>query len=184
MSETPVAFAGQVALCHFLRLYSRNKNGGTLRGVQYAFQNFYFGETIEKDDKKYLFIPFGFSGISTSKSGDVEPATLLFPNDQPGLGRTIVSEALRGEDINKDEPETILLPYIAEVEVNLIDVDTNKRRELYTYTGICNSANWNDSEVALELGSIIDAVDGSVPTRTLRRDLVGNLPTSASIRIR
>ena len=131
-----------------------------------------------------MFIPFGFSGISTSKSGDVEPATLLFPNDQQGLGRTIVSEALRGEDINQDDPEAILLPYIAKVKVMMINIETNYRTELYTYAGICSSANWDDSQVDLELGSVIDAVDGSVPTRTLRRDLVGNLPTSSTIRVR
>ena len=183
MTGTPVPFAGQVALCHFLRLYSRNRDG-TLRAVQYAFQNFYFGETVEDDSQPYLFIPFGFSGISTSKSGDVEPATLLFPNDEGGLARTIISEALRGEDLNNLEPERILLPYIATVKVMLINIDTNWRTELYTYTGICGSANWDETQAALELGSIIDAVDGSIPTRTLRRDLVGNLPTSATVRVR
>ena len=152
--------------------------------MQYAFQNFYFGETINKDGQQWLFIPFGFSGISTSKSGDVEPATLLFPNDEQGLGRTIVSEALQGEDINQNDPEAILLPYIAKVEVMMINVENNERRDLYTYTGICSSANWDDTKVALELGSVIDAVDGSVPTCTLRRDLVGNLPTSSTIRVR
>lgn len=183
MSNNPVAFAGSVALCHFLRLHKRD-NEGQIRSTAYAFQNFYFGETINKDDQNYNFIPFGFSGISTSKSGDVEPATLLFPNDQPGLARTIISEALRGGDIDAEEPEQIILPYIAAVEVNLIDIDTDRRTELYTYTGICGSANWDDKQCALELGSIIDAVNGNIPTRTLRRDLVGNLPTSATVRIR
>ena len=183
MTQTPVAFAGQVALCHFLRLYKRNSDG-SLRSIAYAFQNFYFGENIQRAGQYYLFIPFGFSGIGTSKSGDVEPATLLFPNDQQGLSRTIISEALRGEDINNQDTERILLPYIAEVEVNLVNVETNDRQQLYTYSGIFNSAIWDDTQAALELGSIIDAVDGSVPTRTLRRDLVGNLPTSSTIRVR
>ena len=170
---TPIPFAGQVALCHFLRLYSRNSDG-SLRGVQYAFQNFYFGRRLTRT--ACVVVPFGFSGITT--------ATLLFPNDQAGLGRTIISEALRGEDINENDPEAVLLPYIAVVEVMMINVDTNERRDLYTYTGICSSANWDDTNAALELGSVIDAVDGSIPTRTLRRDLVGNLPTSGTIRIR
>jgi hypothetical protein len=183
MSNTPVAFAGSVALCHFLKLHKRD-NEGQIRSTAYAFQNFYFGDTIKKDDVNHAFLPFGFSGISTSKSGDVEPATLLFPNDQQGLARTIVSEALRGEDIDTEEPERIILPYIATVEVNLIDIDEDERTVLYTYTGICGSANWDDTQVALELGSIIDAVNGNVPTRTLRRDLVGNLPTSSTVRIR
>ena len=183
MTSTPVAFAGQVALCHFLRLYKRNTDG-SLRSVAYAFQTFYFGQAVEKEGQNYLFIPFGFSGITTSKTGDVEPATLLFPNDQQGLARTIISEALRGEDINNQEAERILLPYIATVEVNLINIETNDKQKLYTYSGICGSANWDDSQAALELGSIIDAVDGSVPTRTLRRDLVGNLPTSSTVRVR
>jgi hypothetical protein len=183
MTQTPVAFAGQVALCHFLRLYSRDGQGG-LRAVQYAFQNFHFGETITKRQQPYLFIPFGFSGVSTSKSGDVEPASLVFPNDDQGLSRTIISEALRGEDINIEDPERILLPYIAQVEVVLINIDTNEERTLYTYTGVCSSANWNDTEAVLELGGVLDAVEGDIPTRTLRRDLVGNLPTTPTVRIR
>lgn len=183
MSNTPVAFAGSIALCHFLRLHKRD-NQGQIRSTAYAFQNFYFGDTIEKDDQKYFFLPFGFSGISTSKSGDVEPATLLFPNDDKGLARTIVSEALRGGDIDAKEPEKVILPYIATIEVNLVDIDSKKRTVLYTYTGICGSANWDDTQCALELGSIIDAVNGNIPTRTLRRDLVGNLPTSSTVRIR
>lgn len=183
MSETPVAFAGQVALCHFLRLYSRDSEGD-LRGVQYAFQNFFFGKTVKEDDVDHLFIPFGFSGISTSKSGDIEPASLVFPNDQQGLGRTIISEALRGEDINARDPERVLLPYVARVKVVLINVDTRARTELYTYTGQCSGAEWNDTEAILELGSVLDAVGGDIPKKTLRRDLVGNLPTSATVRIR
>ena len=69
-----------------------------------------------------MFIPFGFSGTG-KQEWDVEPATLLFPNDEQGLGRTIVSEALRGEDINQNDPEA-MLPYIAKVEVMMINVET------------------------------------------------------------
>jgi hypothetical protein len=155
-----------------------------VRAVQYAFQNFYFGETVTRGSQSYLFIPFGFSGVSTSKTGDVEPASLVFPNDDQGLSRTIISEALRGEDINVEEPERILLPYIAKVEIILVNVDTDEKRELYTYTGICSSASWNDSQAVLELGGVLDAVEGEIPTSTLRRDLVGNLPTSSTVRIR
>lgn len=181
MTQTPVAFAGQVALCNYLRLLSRD-NQGDIRAVQYAFQNFYFGETAVEDGQPYLFIPFGFSGIGTSKTGDIEPASLVFPNND--IARTIISESLRGEDINVEEPERILLPYIAKVDVFLINVETDQKTNLYTYTGICNSANWNDTEAVLELGGVLDAVAGEIPTRTLRRDLVGNLPTSPTVRIR
>ena len=179
----PVPFAGQIALGHFLRLFSRNQNG-EIQAVQYAFQNFYFGETQEVKGTRYLFLPFGFSGIGTSKNGDLEPASLVFPNDQEGLSRTIISECLRGEDINVEDEERVLFPYIARVTVMLIDIEENKKTELYTYTGQCSSANWDDTQAVLELGSVLDAVQGDIPTRTLRRDLVGNIPTSPTVRIR
>lgn len=182
---TEVQFSGQLCLGHFLRLRTRPETGQT-SVIKYAFQNFYFGENKNMRGVDYVFIPFGFSGITTSRQGDTEPAALTFPNvDKAGmLVRSWISEALRGENINNDDIEGILFPYIGEVDVYILNPEGSDHKLLYTYTGQCVAASWNDTEAILELGSVLDAVSGDLPTRTLRRDLVGNLPTSGSVRVR
>lgn len=183
MTETPSPFIGQLALGHFLRFYSRDKTGEYV-ALKYSFQNFYFGVNKRIDNIDYTFIPFGFSGITTSTNGDAEPATLVFPNDAPGLSRSFITEALRGEDIDSESPEQVIAPYVVEVDVMILDLDGENHRTLYTYTGQAYGAGWNDTEATLELAHPLDAVTGDIPVRTLRKDLVGNLPTSSSIRIR
>ena len=187
MTQTPTAspFAGQLAIGHFLRLYSRDNTSGAYVCVEYAFQNFFFGQNKIIDSQVYVFIPFGFSGISTSANGDTEPATLVFANDDKGLVRSFISESLRGEDIDETSAvEDVFAPYVAEVDVMMLDIDGGNHKKLYTYSGQCVSAGWGDTEATLELASPLDAVAGEIPTRTLRKDLVGNLPTSGSVRLR
>ena len=183
MTDSASPFAGRLALGHFLRFYSRDKSGEYVSLI-YSFQNFYFGINKVIDGIAYTFIPFGFSGITTSTNGDTEPASLVFPNDQPGLARSFITEALRGEDIDADNPEQLIAPYVIEVDVMMLDIDGDNHRRLYTYTGQAYSANWNDTEAILELAHPLDAVSSDIPVRTLRRDLVGNLPTTGSVRIR
>ena len=186
MTETPSSFAGRLALGHFLRFYSRDKFGEYVT-ITYAFQNFYFGVNKQIDNIEYMFLPFGFSGVTTNTSGDVEPASLVFPNDEQGLSRSFITEALRGEDSDIENPEQIIAPYVAEIDVLILDTDSStqdKHTKLYTYTGQAYSASWDDTEAMLELAYPLDAVVANLPVRTLRKDLVGNLPTSSRIRIR
>ena len=174
---TTLPFNGSIGLGHTVTLRTR-------AGIaKYRFQNYFFGESVIFAGQPYIFVPFGFSGLTTSKNNDLEPASLVFANN--GLSRSFISEALRGGDINdEDYLEIMRDPYIAEVEVFIFDPITEDKSKLYTYTGQCSSANWNDTDAILELSSILDAVKGDIPTRTLRKDLVGNLPTSGTVRIR
>ena len=182
---TTPAFAGVLALGHLLRMTDRN---GTLR---LALQNFYWTQTLEVDDIRYTFSPFGFSGLTSSKQGDLEPASLIFPNTE--VSRGFADEALRGRNIvswpaNNDDSQ-VYFPYIITVDVMLMDPNESenvkrKSDRLYRYTGQASSANWDDTNLNLEIGSILDAVRPDLPTRTLRRDLVGNLPITGSVRVR
>lgn len=177
MTAVEPNFGGQIGLGHALTLRSREGE------AHYRFQNWYFGEVLTYKKHDFIFVPFGFSGLSVSRQNDLDPASLTFANN--GLSRSFISEALRGGVLNDDDnPEGIKRPYIAEVDVLIFDPYTDDKKNLYTYTGQCSSANWNDTEAILELSSILDAVKGDIPTRTLRKDLVGNLPTSSTVRLR
>ena len=62
MTETPSPFAGRLALGHFLRFYSRDKEGEYVSLI-YSFQNFYFGENKRIGDVDYTLYRLGFRGL-------------------------------------------------------------------------------------------------------------------------
>jgi len=94
-----------LAFGHFVRFYNEGDN------VVHSFQNFFIGETITDSDVQYTFVPFGFSGMSTNRQGDLQPATLVFPNTE--LSRGYLEDALRGRTLRPDDYWQI--PYVAEV---------------------------------------------------------------------
>ena len=100
-------FSTELGLAHTLELITRDHPS------VYRFQNFYFGENYLFRGDVYGFVPFGFSGLSVSKQGDLEPASLVFPNN--GISRSFITEALRGGSLDDyDDAEGILDPYIAQ----------------------------------------------------------------------
>ena len=58
---TTLPFNGSIGLGHTVTLRTRE-------GVaKYRFQNYFFGESVIFAGQPYIFVPFGFSGLSTSK---------------------------------------------------------------------------------------------------------------------
>jgi len=185
-----------IGLGHFVRFYDNSDQ------LKWKYQNFYIGSTIkwedpDGDDQDHIFAPFGFSGLSTSREGGLEPAALVFPNNQ--LAREQLGEALRGGPLPDAEGDDIAngvvaLPYVAEVDVCRIDpdyapnsdgsIDSEAITRMVTYTGQCTGGGWNDTSLQMQLSSVLDAATADVPTRTLQQRLVGNLPFSSSVRLR
>lgn len=164
-----------LALGHYVRFYDKGDN------IQHAFQNFHIAEIKVHDGINYSFVPFGFSGVSTNRQGDLQPATLVFPNTE--LSRGYLEEALRGRTLRDEASWNI--PYVLEVDVNLLDPTTNEfQQTLFTYTGQATAGGWDEARLNLELSSVLDAASADIPTRTLHRRLVGSLPTTSSIRLR
>lgn len=179
---------------NFLRFYN------TANNLIWSFQNFYIASTVTWDngdqdndgDVDYSFLPFGFSGLATSQDGGLEPATLIFPNDQAGIARGYLSEALRGKPLRSEAEATgVITPYVAEVDVCIINqrqVPDDKMitapTVLVTYTGQCTGGGWGDTTLNMQLSSLLDAATPDIPTRTLHQKLVGNLPFSANVRLR
>ena len=167
----------QFALGHYLKLIDDNENE-VLR-----LQNFFINENVTHDGEAYTFSPFGFSGVSTSRQGDLDPVTLVFPNNE--LSRGYLSDALRGmsfQGIPIDE-RAWRLPYVGSVDVCLLDVTTKTTTVLFTYTGQCTAGGWDDSSLNMELSSLLDAVSANVPSRTLIQRQVGSLPISSGVRL-
>ena len=164
-----------LAFGHFVRFYDEGDN------IVHSFQNFFIGETITDSSVQYTFVPFGFSGMSTNRQGDLQPATLVFPNTE--LSRGYLEDALRGRTLRPDDYWQI--PYVAEVDINILDTASNTVEiKLLTYVGQATGGGWDDTKLTLELSSVLDAASADIPTRTLHRRLVGSLPTTGTIRLR
>jgi hypothetical protein len=134
------------------------------------FQNFFIGKDINYGGQTYNFAPFGFSGVTVTRSGDGLEASLVFPNN------TIT----RGWAIN-----SVNNHYVMEVTVLIID-STNKdgpHTAVHTYTGQVIGGNWDNVSLNLQLSSVLDAVGTDVPRRSLDRQTVGNLPIANNVRL-
>jgi hypothetical protein len=164
-----------LALGHYLRLFDHTG------ALVYAFQNFFIGTTVSHGGVTYNFVPFNFSGMATSREGELGTTSLVFPNTE--LTRGYITEALRGGQLGADTSSR--LAYVAEVEVNRLDVATNAvLGTLFTYVGQCTAGGWSDTQGEMQLGSVLDAATSDIPTRTLHRRMVGALPLTANVRLR
>ena len=166
------------ALGHYFRLLRDDDT------VAIALQNFFIGSEVSYEGNVYSFAPFGFSGVSTSRQGDLDPISVVFPNNP--LARGYLSDALRGmtyDGVSIDN-RPWKRPYVGEVDVCLVDPEARTvTNQLFKYTGQCTAGGWDDTTLTLELSSILDAVTADVPTRTLIQRQVGSLPISSNIRI-
>lgn len=175
---------------HFLRLVDDDDR------VQYRFQNFYIQENVRITEpirpqfgtEVYSFVPFGFSGLSSSRQGDLAPATLIFHSND--ISRAYLLEALGGYEgagTETEVPARSFQAYTAEVDVCLLPDDdeplNDRVNRLFTYVGRATSGGWNASSLSIELTSVIDAVQDSVPTLTLQQQIVGSLPMTSSVSI-
>ena len=143
--------------------------------TDFRYQNFFIGKVLRHTGQDYLFLPFGFSGVTVNRTGDGLEATLVFPNN----------EVSRGWGVKAIEER-----YLMEVEVLIIedsDPDTGltaQHTTVHTYTGQVTGGQWDNTSLNLELSSVLDAVGTDVPRRSLTQKLVGNLPISNSVRLR
>lgn len=158
-----------LAFAQYLTLRSETTLG------DYKFQNYWVNEdapffNVETGVPAYFgFLPFIFSGMTTTKSGENQDAVLTFPNNElsRGWAETAVQER-----------------YLANVRTVLID-PTNK--ENYTlinrYIGQIVTATWDSTSLQLSMASILDAVGNDIPRKRLTQQLVGSLPLTTRIRV-
>ena len=84
-----------LAFGHYLTLRSPTTLG------DYKFQNYWVGENAPFFNQttgarvEFGFLPFAFSGVTITKSGDNQPATIVFPNNE--LSRPFATIAVQDE---------------------------------------------------------------------------------------
>jgi hypothetical protein len=142
----------------------------TLTGSQaLQFQNYWIGENVSYGGNTFSFLPFAFSGATTTKSGDNQPASLVFPNN--ALARGWAETAIQNQ-------------WLVTCQVMLINPDDKTNPTLLTsYTAQIVSGAWSDTGIEIRMASVLDAVGADIPRKKLTKQLVGNLPITSSVRL-
>lgn len=142
----------------------------TLIGSQtLRFQNYWIGENANWNGNSFGFLPFVFSGATTTKSGDNQPASLAFPNN--ALARAWAETAIREQ-------------WLVRCRVMLIDpANRDSPNLLSTYVAQIVGGNWSDAGIEIRMASVLDAVGSDVPRKKLTKQLVGNLPITSNVRL-
>ena len=154
----------ELAIGNYLRLTNPN---GT---AAWYFQNFHIATTASFQGSSYMFLPFGFSGVSVNRNGDNTEASLVFPNNN--LSRSWALTAVKEN-------------WLGRVYVVLTDPDNSSGGQLmHQYTGQVAAGSWDETSLQLRLNTILDAVGSDIPNRRLTQSLVGKLPVTSNVRLR
>jgi len=116
----------------------------------------------------YYYLPFIYQGATKNRSGDNLEAALVLANNAVAMNRA---------------REAVTNKWSIEVSVCLVDPSTlAHQRTLTTDNWLASGMSYDTQNVEVILSSAIDAVGAVSPNRVLTTDMVGHLPTSASIR--
>lgn len=149
-------------------------------GVVFRFQNYWINETApltipfgeSEIEAPHNFLPFGFSGISIDRQGDLKEATLVFPNTAPTRGW-----------IDMMVKERWFATVRTIIPNDPVTPSADKDQILFTYIGIVTTAAWTDSDITATVSTVLDAVGNDAPTRRITRSVVGSIPTTSSVRL-
>lgn len=138
------------------------------KGQGLRFQNFNVDGKLKLNGQSYSFLPFGFSGVTVSRSGDNVDASIVVPNNY--LCQSFAVQAWESE-------------WIAEVTIGSFDPGAPRSFEtvLYTYLGVVSAGGTDDTSINLILNSVLDAVTGEIPHRVFTNENVGPLPITSNI---
>jgi hypothetical protein len=152
----------ELALGNYLTF---NFNGNAL----YRFQNFHIAEPATFNGETYQFLPFIFSGVSISRTGDNIDASVAFPNNE--LSRAWAVAAIENK-------------WTASVYVMVLNPDDRTMgTKMYEYHGQVAEGNWDETTLKIVLNTVLDAVGADVPMRRLTQKLVGAIPMSSNVRL-
>jgi hypothetical protein len=136
----------------------------------YYFQNFHINKVASYEGKQYIFLPFGFSGVTVNRTGDNIEANLVFPNNE--ISRAWGLNAV--QDL-----------WIAKVLVMILEPGSpTSGTVLHQYVGQVSNGSWDETSLQLKLDTVLDAVGSDAPMRRLTKHLVGNIPVSSNVRLR
>jgi hypothetical protein len=129
-----------------------------------SYQNGKVGSSLDG----YQYLSFIYQGATKSRSGDNLQATLILANN-------VLSMNIANQLVSSFATAT--------VENWLMNPSTYDRSRLLTSeVWVVSSLSYDPETIELVLSSSLDAIGTQAPTRVLTRKLVGELPTTGSVR--
>jgi len=154
-----------IAVCNYIRF--KSSTGQYVDG--YNFQNFFVGQTKERDGVSFLFAPFGVTPGAGTKGGDRSDSAVVAP------ATPIVINLFTEATFNE---------WLCEIKMVLLDPETYEEQiQVTNETWKCSRPEINVERAVLRLASPLDAVDRQVPRRTLSSVLVGSLPSTGTLSV-
>ena len=163
-----------LAIAQYLGL--RKPNSSTV----FRFQNYWINQTANLQinfdgavrSLPHTFLPFGFSGISVDRQGDLKEASLILPNTDPSRGwiDMLIKERWFAT-VRTLMPSSLTTPADSADQI------------LFTYVGVITSATISESTITATVSTLLDAVGSDAPTRRITRSIFGSIPTSANVRL-
>jgi hypothetical protein len=158
----------EISFGHLLTLTPRQAGA-----APFYFQNFFSPGPNDEgkvpyENITYNFLPFGFSGVTVNRSGDNQLTQLAFPNNELSKNWTarLVQES-----------------WIVTIDMMLINPTTRvASSRLSKFAGQVTGAIWTETELRVEISSVLDAVGNDIPRRRITEDVFGPLPTTSNLR--
>lgn len=128
------------------------------------YQNGQVGSSLDG----YQYLSFIYQGATKSRNGDNLQATLILANN--ALSMNIANQ---------------LVTSFATATVEnwlMFPITYNRDRLLTSEIWVVSSLSYDPETIELVLSSSLDAIGTQAPTRVLTRKLVGELPTTGSVR--
>lgn len=146
----------------------------------YRFQNYWINKSVPlgiEFDGSYRelphdFLPFGFSGISIDRQGDLKEASLVLPNN--ALVRGWIDQLVQ---------ERWFVTVRTIMPSDPVDPKPDKDQILFTYVGVITTAAFETATITATVSTVLDAVGADAPTRRITRSVVGSIPTTSSVRL-
>lgn len=152
-----------IAVCYFIRFIGFDDD--YLPG--YNFQNFFVGETKQRNEVDFMFAPFGVSSGAGTKGGDRSDSAIVAAPDL--LAVSLFVQACKEK-------------WLCEITSVLLDPKTYEEvLPLTTETWFCSLPEISTERAVLRLASPLDAVNTRIPRRVLSTKLVGNLPATGNL---
>ena len=149
------------AITNFIRI---TDTSGVVQG---RYQNGKVGATITLDSEDYSYLAFMYRGATRNRTGDNLEAELMLSSNQ--LAMSIGVQAVQSK-WNIKVTTCTMNPTTFAVG-----------RKLMEDSWLAASLSYDMDALTVLLSSGIDAVGANAPTRVLTTNLVGQLPSTASI---
>lgn len=154
-----------IRIAQFFRLITSD-------GTAHHYQNYWANQKYTYGNKTYAFAPFRAEGTVSNNTGDNSIVQVLFPNVEFALK---MLDAGNGNRLSRLVLTTAWLTASNEVAAN-------GATQVEYLVGI--GASISETTIELRFRSSLDSVISNFPARTLSRQLVGPLPSSANVSLR